>query len=353
MNKQTIAILFGGRSGEYDVSLNSAAAVIEHLDTAKYELVLVGITREGNWLRYGGSIEDIRLDRWHEHPSCTPSFFSPSRDVKGLVELAGTEFRITPVDVVFPVLHGKYGEDGTLQGLLELAGIPFVGCGMLSSALCMDKELAHKLVQTAGIETPRSLTLFKGESMEESLSVAQQLGFPLFVKPARSGSSLGIAKVYSMEQLAAGIENAFAHDSKVVVEQNIEGFEVGCAVLGNSDPMIGVIDEIELQADFFDYAEKYTLAHSTIHLPARIDDHTASKVKETARAIYEVLGCKGFARVDMFITADGRIVFNEVNTIPGFTASSRYPNMLQASGLAYGQILDRLIELAAEEWAGA
>lgn len=269
------------------------------------------------------------------------------------MELAGTEFRITPVDVVFPVLHGKYGEDGTLQGLLELAGIPFVGCGMLSSALCMDKELAHKLVQTAGIEAPRSLTLYKGESMEESLSAAQQLGFPLFVKPARSGSSLGIAKVYSMAQLAAGIENAFAHDSKVVVEQNIDGFEVGCAVLGNSDPLIGVIDEIELQADFFDYAEKYTLAHSMIHLPARIDEHTASKVKETARAIYEALGCKGFARVDMFITADGRLVFNEVNTIPGFTASSRYPNMLQASGLAYGQILDRMIELATEEWACA
>lgn len=353
MNKQTIAILFGGRSGEYDVSLSSAAAVIEHLDPMKYELVLIGITREGNWLRYGGSIEDIRLDLWHEHPSCTPSFFSPSRDVKGLVELVGTEFRITPIDVVFPVLHGKYGEDGTLQGLLELSGIPFVGCGMLSSALCMDKELAHKLVETAGIETPRSLTLYKGESMEESLSAAQELGFPLFVKPARSGSSLGIAKVYSVEQLAAGIENAFAHDSKVVVEQNIDGFEVGCAVLGNSDPLIGVIDEIELQADFFDYAEKYTLAHSTIHLPARIDDHLASKVRKTARAIYEALGCKGFARVDMFVTADGRLVFNEVNTIPGFTASSRYPNMLQASELAYGQILDRLIELAAEEWACA
>ncbi|PAD76395.1 D-alanine--D-serine ligase VanG [Paenibacillus campinasensis] len=347
MDKKTIAVLFGGRSGEYDVSLNSAAAVIEHLGPAKYDLVLIGITREGSWLRYGGSIEDIRQDRWHIHPSCRPSFLSPSREVQGLVELVGTEFRVTPVDVVFPVLHGKYGEDGTLQGLLELSGIPFVGCGMLSSALCMDKELAHQLVQAAGIGTPSSFTINKNEDIEARLSEAQALGFPLFVKPARSGSSLGITKVNNMEELAAGIETAFGHDNKVVIEENIDGFEVGCAVLGNSDPLIGVVDEIELQGSFFDYAEKYTLAHSKIHLPARIDEETADRVKETARSIYRILGCRGLARVDMFLADDGRIVFNEVNTIPGFTSSSRYPSMLQASGLSYAHILDKLLVLAA------
>ncbi|NGM85636.1 D-alanine--D-serine ligase VanG [Paenibacillus sp. 7124] len=349
MDKKTIAVLFGGCSGEYDVSLSSAAAVIENLNTDKYDLVLIGITQEGSWLRYRGNIEDIRNDCWHTHPSCTPSFFSPSREVKGLIELVRTEFRVTPIDVVFPVLHGKYGEDGTLQGLLELSGIPFVGCDMLSSALCMDKELAHKLVKAEGIDTARSLTVYKRERMEEVLSAAQSLGFPLFVKPARSGSSLGITKVHNMKELASGIEHAFTHDNKVVIEQNIDGFEVGCAVLGNSDPMIGVVDEIELNGHFFDYSEKYSLNSSKIHLPARINEDTASKVKETALSIYKILGCRGFARVDMFMATDGRIVFNEVNTIPGFTSSSRYPNMLQASGMTYAYILDKLLELAAAE----
>ncbi|QWU13236.1 D-alanine---D-serine ligase [Paenibacillus sophorae] len=349
MDKKTIAVLFGGCSSEYDVSLSSAASVIENLNTEKYDLVLIGITREGTWLRYRGNIEDIRNDYWHTHLGCTPSFFSPSREVKGLIELVHTEYHVTPIDVVFPVLHGKYGEDGTLQGLLELSGIPFVGCDMLSSALCMDKELAHKLVKAEGIDTARSLTVDKRERMEEVLSAAQLLGFPLFVKPARSGSSLGITKVHNMKELASGIEHAFTHDNKVVIEQNIDGFEVGCAVLGNSDPMIGVVDEIELNGHFFDYSEKYSLKSSKIHLPARIDEDTASKVKETALSIYKILGCKGFARVDMFLATDGRIVFNEVNTIPGFTSSSRYPNMLQASGMTYANILDKLLELADAE----
>ncbi|SEK91934.1 D-alanine---D-serine ligase [Paenibacillus sp. cl141a] len=344
MEKMTVAVLFGGCSGEYEVSLSSAAAVIEHLDIEKYNLVLIGITREGSWLRYSGNLEDIRNDRWHAHPSCIPSFFSPSREIKGLIELVHTEYHVTPVDVVFPVLHGKYGEDGTLQGLLELAGIPFVGCDMLSSAICMDKELAHTLVRAAGIDTPRSLTVYRDGSMEKVLAAAEEeLGFPLFVKPARSGSSLGITKVHDMKELAAGTANAFTHDTKVVIEQNINGFEVGCAILGHSDPIIGVIDEIELEGGFFDYSEKYSLHTSKIHLPACIDKDTANKVKETALAIYKTLGCSGFARVDMFLTPDGRIVFNEVNTIPGFTSNSRYPRMLQASGLTYADILDQLL----------
>ncbi|KAF4326065.1 hypothetical protein G195_000305 [Phytophthora kernoviae 00238/432] len=336
MQKKSIAVLFGGCSGEYNVSLSSAASVIENLDTEKYNLVLIGITQQGSWLRYSGTVEDIRNDRWH-------------REVRGLIELVYTEYHVTTIDVVFPVLHGKYGEDGTLQGLLELSGIPFVGCGMLSSALCMDKELAHKLVQAAGIDTPCSLTIHRSERMEEVLSAIEALGFPLFVKPARSGSSLGISKVNNMQELINGTEHAFIHDSKVVIEQNINGFEVGCAVLGNSDPIIGMIDEIELQGHFFDFSEKYSLISSKIHLPARIDEDTARKVKESALTIYKTLGCRGFARVDMFLTADGKIVFNEVNTIPGFTSNSRYPNMLQASGMTYANILNQLIELAIDE----
>lgn len=349
MEKKTIAVLFGGCSSEYEVSLSSAASVIDHLDTDKYNIVMIGITRDGLWLRYSGSIEDIRNNQWHTHSSCIPSFISPSREIRGLIELVNTEFHITPIDVVFPMLHGKYGEDGTLQGLLELSGIPYVGCDMLSSAICMDKEIAHTLVQAAGIDTPRSMTVFEGENIEKAVFTADNLGFPLYVKPAKSGSSLGITKAYNKQELLKGVELAFSHDKKVVIEQNIDGFEVGCAVLGNSDPIIGVIDEIEITGDFFDFNEKYSLNTSEIHLPARIDADTTNKVKETAMLIYKTLGCKGFARVDMFLTSDGRVVFNEVNTIPGFTSKSRYPNMLRSSGISYPEILDRLLQLAVWE----
>lgn len=346
MQKKTIAVLFGGCSTEYEVSLQSAASVIDHLDKAKYELVLIGITREGAWLRYHGDPEEIRRDSWHQHPGCIPALLPPSRETGGIVELVGTEYRLTPVDVVFPVLHGKNGEDGTLQGLLELSGIPFVGCGTLSSALCMDKEVASKLVKAAGVEVAGSVTVLAGDDLYAAAKSAETLGYPVYVKPAKSGSSFGITKAYDRLALMDGIREALQHDDKVVVEQNIAGFEVGCAVLGHREPFIGEIDEIELQGEFFDYTEKYQLISSKIHLPARISDETANRVKETARRVYRTLGCRGLARVDMFITEGERIVFNEVNTMPGFTAASRYPNMMRASHLPYPDLMDRLIQLA-------
>lgn len=349
MEKKTIAVLFGGCSNEYEVSLISAASVIDHLDIQRYNIVKIGITQDGQWLRYSGGTEDICHNRWHMHPSCIPSFISPSREIRGLVELVNTEYHVTPIDVVFPVLHGKYGEDGTVQGLLELSGIPFVGCDTLSSAICMDKEIAHTLVQAAGIDTPRSITVFEGENIEKSVLAAEDLGFPLFIKPAKSGSSLGITKAYNKQELLKGVTLAFSHDKKVVIEQNIDGFEVGCAVLGNSDPIIGLIDEIEITGEFFDFNEKYALTTSKIHLPARIDADTTNKVRETAMLIYRTLGCRGFARVDMFLTDNGNVVFNEVNTIPGFTSKSRYPNMLRACNISYPEILDRLLQLAVSE----
>ncbi|WP_088547071.1 D-alanine--D-serine ligase VanG [Paenibacillus aquistagni] len=349
MKKLTIAVLFGGCSNEYEVSLISAASVIEHLEADKYELVLVGITREGEWLRYSGPAADIRDDQWYRHSSCIPSFLSPSRSVRGLVELVNTEYHIKPIDVVFPVMHGKHGEDGTVQGLIELSGIPYVGCEMLSSAICMDKEIAHTLVQASGVKTPRSVTLYREDHGQASLHTLQALKYPVYVKPAKSGSSVGITKAHDQSQLMRGIKLAYEHDHKVVIEEEVEGFEVGCAVLGHRNPMIGVIDEIELTGDFFDFTEKYSLRSSKIHLPARVDAYTADRIKETAGLIYKTLGCKGFARVDMFVTPDGGLVFNEVNTIPGFTANSRYPKMLQASGYTYPEILDQLIQLALVE----
>jgi D-alanine---D-serine ligase len=346
IQKKSVAVLFGGCSTEYEVSLQSAASVIDHLDRDKYDLVLIGITREGVWFRYGGNTEDIRKDRWQVHPSCIPALISPSRDAAGIVELVGTEYRVTPVDVVFPVLHGKNGEDGTVQGLLELAGIPFVGCDTLSSAVCMDKGFASKLVRAAGIDVAESLTVYAGDDLHTSAEEAERLGFPLYVKPARSGSSFGITKAYDKFELMEGIRLAFAHDQKVIIEQNISGFEIGCAVLGQGEPLVAKIDEIELQGEFFDYDEKYSLASSKIHLPARISEELAVKAKEKAKLIYRILGCTGLARVDMFVGEDGRIIFNEVNTMPGFTAASRYPNMMNASHISYPELMDHLIQLA-------
>ncbi|MGZ9585620.1 D-alanine--D-serine ligase VanG [Paenibacillus marinisediminis] len=347
MKMKNVAVLFGGCSTEYDVSLQSAASVIDHLDRSVYHIILIGITREGAWLRYNGTTEDIRNDLWHTHPSCIPAFISPSKKIGGIVELVGTEYRVTAVDAVFPVLHGKNGEDGTVQGLLELSGIPYVGCDTLSSAICMDKAIASQIVRAAGVETALSITVFEGDRLDHTVQDAEKLGFPLYIKPAKSGSSFGITKAYNKLEFMNGIQAAFLHDRKVVIEQNVSGFEVGCAVMGHSeDPIIAEVDEIELTGEFFDYEEKYSLRSSKIHLPARIDAAVADKIKDTARLIYKTLGCTGLARVDMFLTVDGRIVFNEVNTMPGFTSASRYPNMMRCSGISYPQLMNRLIELS-------
>ncbi|TVX99948.1 D-alanine--D-serine ligase VanG [Cohnella terricola] len=349
MQKIALGIVFGGCSSEYEVSLSSAAAVIDHLDRDRFELILIGITREGHWRRYYGESELIREDSWTSHPGCVPAVLSASRDKKGLVEFVGTEFRLTPLDVVFPVLHGRNGEDGTLQGLLELSGIPFVGCGMLSSALCMDKAYAKTIASAAGIEVPPFVTVLGRDTIEDAFRMADKLGYPLYVKPARAGSSIGIAKAYDEEELASGIEQALLHDDKLVIERHVNGIELGCAVLGDADPFIGEIDEIELTGEFFDFEQKYTLSASTIHLPSRIDEETAARAKAMALGVYRALGCSGFARVDLFLTEDGRLMFNEVNTIPGFTAHSRYPNMMRHAGITFTVLLDRLIVSALKE----
>ena len=248
------------------------------------------------------------------------------------------------MDAAFPILHGQNGEDGTVQGLIELAGIPLVGCGVLSSALCMDKDRAHKLVQTAGIDVPKSFVARRAEG--GILERAESIGYPLFVKPLRAGSSFGITKVREERALPAALETAFAYDEQVIVEACIPGFEVGCAVLGHDALTVGEPDEIELHGDFFNYTEKYTLKTSAIHVPARVTPEQRRQIQENAKIIYRALDCRGFARVDQFLTPEGRLVFNEVNTIPGFTAHSRYPNMMKAAGLSFEQVISTLMELA-------
>ena len=237
--------------------------------------------------------------------------------------------------------------DGTVQGVFELAGIPLVGCGVLASALCMDKDRAHKLAAVAGVSVPNSYVLGRGEA-GEAASRAERLGYPIFVKPVKAGSSYGVTKVTERGQLTAAVELAFSHDDAVLLEECISGFEVGCAVLGNDVLTVGAVDEIELQSGFFDYTEKYTLKTAQIHVPARIRPEQSAQIQETARTVYRALGCRGFARVDLFLDAQGRIVFNEVNTIPGFTAHSRYPSMMKAAGLSLQEILTAVIELAVE-----
>lgn len=345
-NRKTILVLFGGCSTEYAVSLQSAAAVLDQMDPEKFRVLPVGITRDGHWLRYQGSIEALPENRWQEQ-SCVPCTLTLDRGACGLLWLDGSGRR-ERFDAAFPVLHGKNGEDGTLQGLFELANVPVIGCGMLSSALCMDKDRAHKLAKLAGVEVPNSAKFRRGAGREELFSAARALGWPLFVKPVRAGSSFGISRVEKPEQLEQAVREAFCHDSEILLEEAIPGFEVGCAVLGNETLTVGAVDEITLSRGFFNYEEKYTLKTSAIHCPARIALEKAAEIQATAQTIYRALGCRVFARVDLFLTPEGCIVFNEVNTIPGFTSHSRYPSMMKAIGLDLRTLVTRMIELGVQ-----
>ena len=345
MEKPNIAVLFGGCSTEYEISLQSASAVIEQIDPLLFSPVLVGISRDGEWYRYTGPLAHIAQDRWHRPEYCVRVELSASRGVHGLVEYRSGSIHTLRLDAAFPVLHGKNGEDGTVQGLLELAGIPVVGCDSLCSGLCMAKHLAHTIVSAQGVEVPRGFILRQGECLDDLSLRAGALGYPLFVKPEKSGSSFGVSRVLEEIDLLPAVLEAFRYDSLVLVEEAVPGFEVGCAILGQGESLfLGAIDEIELhEAPLFDYVEKYTLKTSEIHMPARIDSDTAARIKHTAALVYRALGCAVYARVDLFLTPDGRVVFHEVNTIPGFTSHSRYPNMMRGAGLDFPALVNRLI----------
>ena len=350
MEKKKIAVIFGGNSTEYEVSLQSSYSVFQNIDYGKYDIVPIGITRNGEWFHYTGASKDIADSTWSDDSkNLFPVAVSQSRADKGFIEFNGDKHHIIKIDFAFPVLHGKNGEDGTVQGLFELAGIPVIGCNTLSSALCMDKDRAHKLVSLAGIKVPKSVT-FKRLDTEEALQrIETELKYPLFVKPVRAGSSFGITRVTDKSNLNTAIQLAFNHDTEVVIEEAIDGFEVGCAIMGIDKLTVGRIDEIELSSGFFDFTEKYTLKTSKIHMPARITADCEKRIQESAKTIYNTLGCFGFARVDMFLTPSGKIVFNEVNTIPGFTSHSRYPNMMKGIGLSFPDMLNKLIGLYTEQ----
>ncbi|MBU5625536.1 D-alanine--D-serine ligase VanG [Oscillibacter sp. MSJ-2] len=348
MTQKTILVLFGGCSDEYGVSLQSAYAVLTHMDPRRYRPLAVGITRDGTWLLYTGPLEALPEDSWQEdRSSCIPCTLRLDRHSHALLLLDGSA-RALSFDLAFPVLHGKNGEDGTVQGIFELSGVPLVGCGTLSSALCMDKDRSHKIAALAGVRVPRSAVFDCGAQLPAIRQAASGLGYPLFIKPVRAGSSYGVTRVEEPGQLGLAAAQAFSHDSQILMEEAVPGFEVGVAVLGNRELTVGLVDEIELSQGFFNFEEKYTLKTSAIHCPARISAQKAAELQETARRIYRALGCRVFARVDLFLTPQGEIVFNEVNTIPGFTAHSRYPTMMGGIGLSFTDLVSRLIELGVE-----
>ena len=353
MAKITVAVLFGGCSSEHEVSRLSAASVISNIPRDKYEVLSVGITKDGRWLLFDGATDALADGRWEKDPGNRPALISPDRSAGGLLVKEENEWRVLPVDVVFPVLHGKNGEDGTIQGLLQLSGIPFVGCRTLPSAVCMDKAITNSLLETAGIAQAHYLWFFadsyKTGSGKIKLKIDARLGYPVFVKPANAGSSVGISKVMSESELDAAVEKAAREDSKILVEESIDGQEVECSVLGLSDPETSVVGEIAASAEFYDYDDKYKNGTSQLYIPAHLPEETAQKVRETAARAYRMLGCRGLARVDFFVRKkDGAVLLNELNTMPGFTSISMYPKLWDACGLHYPELLDRLIRLAFE-----
>jgi D-alanine-D-alanine ligase len=324
-----VAVVAGGRSSEHEISVSSARSVIDALDSDRYEVETIEIGRDGRWALNSGMKE---LDRPVAETLPVPTGSPP--------ETLGR------VDVVLPILHGPFGEDGTVQGLLELAGVPYVGAGVTASALCMDKDLFKSVCRDKGIPVTRSVTVRNGDRPENPF------GYPVFVKPARLGSSVGITKVEREEQLEDAVELARRHDEKVLVEEFVDGVEVECGVLGNREPIASLPGEIVAHGfggvDWYDYSAKYDEGGMDLIIPPRIPETSIEQVQEISIDAFIASDCEGMARVDCFVTADGEVLVNELNTIPGFTATSVYAKLFEASGIPYPELLDRLIELALE-----
>ncbi|WP_327011871.1 D-alanine--(R)-lactate ligase VanA-Sc [Dactylosporangium sp. NBC_01737] len=340
MDRLKIGIMFGGSSEEHPVSVKSAREIAKALDTGRYEPFWVGITKDGAWRLCDGPDAD-----WDDG-SCRPAVLSPDRSVHGLLVLEHGRYETIRLDLVLPVLHGTLGEDGAMQGLLELSGIPYVGCDVQSSVLCMDKSLAYAVAGSAGVATPNFWTVAANENIDPD-----RLTFPVFVKPARSGSSFGVSKVSRKEELAPAVDSARQYDSKVLIEEAVVGSEVGCAILGNDPDLIaGEVDRIVLSHGFFrihqERAPETGSDNSTPVVPADIPAASRTLVQDTAKVIYRALGCRGLSRVDMFLKEDGTVVLNEVNTLPGMTSYSRYPRMMAAAGLPLTEVIDRMVSLA-------
>jgi D-alanine-D-alanine ligase len=324
-----IAVVLGGRSSEHDISIASARSVIGALEAAGHEVLTIGIDRSGAWALGDG----------------TPQLESPGSRLPARLPPGDVAATLGDVDVVFPVLHGPFGEDGTVQGLLELAGVPYVGAGVLASALCMDKDVFKSVLRDRGIPVTENITLRTGDEARNPF------GYPCFVKPARLGSSVGITKAHDETELRAGVALAFEHDEKVLVEQMVNGVEVEVGVLGNRTPVASLPGEIEVtRNEWYDYEAKYDEGEMNLLVPARVSDEQLARAQELAVNAFVATDCEGMARVDLFVRDDGEVLVNELNTIPGFTATSVYAQLFAASGVPYGQLLEQLADLAVERF---
>jgi D-alanine-D-alanine ligase len=326
-----VAVIAGGRSSEHEISIASARSVLEALDPQRYDTTAIEIGKSGRWEL--GAAERLGLPEAGDGSSV---------ETLPVVADSAPAEALGRIDVVLPVLHGPFGEDGTVQGLLELAGIPYVGAGVAASALCMDKDLFKAVLRDRGIPVARNVTLRDGDGP------AHPFAYPVFVKPARLGSSVGISKVHDESELGPAVELARRHDDKVLIEELLDGIEVECGVLGNRDPIASQVGEIVAHAEWYDYSAKYDEGGMDLIVPARISPEATERVRALAVESFVATECEGMARIDLFVTRDGEVVVNEINTIPGFTATSVYAKLFEASGIPYGELLDLLIELALE-----
>jgi D-alanine-D-alanine ligase len=354
--KIRVGLLFGGKSAEHEVALQSAKNIIEAIDKNKYEVTLIGIDKEGQWhlqdsaefLLNAGNPESIALNITSETLAVVPATHV-SHQLVSVIDHQSVE----PLDVIFPVLHGPYGEDGTVQGLLKLAGIPFVGAGVLGSAIGMDKDVMKRLLRDAGIPTATFLIVdYASRSRVDFDSVVGELGLPCFIKPANLGSSVGINKVTNKQEFTQAVNEAFCYDVKILIEEYIQGREIECSVLGNENPIASLPGEIvtnKTRHQFYSYEAKYLDEHGAVlKIPADLPDYLVKRVQELSVKAFKVLCCEGMARVDCFLTDDDCVLINEINTIPGFTKISMYPKLWEASGISYPELIDRLIQLALE-----
>lgn len=345
MDKQNVAVIFGGKSGEHEVSLMSATNVINAMDKDKYNIYMIGITKEGRWMKYDGPVEKITDGSWE-------SLASTGYDTVDLLFSPILGDKKSPIDVIFPVLHGPNGEDGTVQGLFELLSIPYVGCKVLGSALGMDKDYSKRLFKSIGLPIGEYEVVYKYDikrDLQKVISIIEEkFKYPVFIKPANMGSSVGITKAHNTSELVDALTLASQYDTKIVVEEFINAREIECAVLGNEEPIVSGVGEIIPSHEFYDYVAKYFDGdNSRVLIPAPIDEDKAEEIREYAIAAYKALGCSGLSRADFFLEkTTGKVYINELNTMPGFTRISMYPKLFDYSGLSYSKLIDRLIELA-------
>ncbi len=337
-----LLILFGGKSGEYEVSEMSAASVLSNIDTDKYNIIKIGITKDGRWFKTDASPEQIKSGEWDSMPKQS-AFLSPDTSHHGIF----VEGKLQNIDVIFPVMHGDYCEDGCIQGLFELSGIPYVGPGVLASAAGMDKSATKLFAAASGVPQAKWYITSPAASEEEIEKIESEFSYPIFVKPCNAGSSLGISKAGNRAELEKAIAEAAKFDSKILCEEYIDGYEVECAVLGNEDTRASVVGQITPSNEFYDYSAKYIDNASGLTIPANIPEETAEKIREYAVTVFKALGCRGMSRVDFFVLrGSGEIKFNEINTLPGFTSISMYPKLWEKSGIPYSELIDKLIEYA-------